>query len=73
MDRKCNACGEINRGDARFCKSCGSPLPAIKVKMTQQELAHEKQVKKFWLTLDAAAVFPKDFPIIPDARSDSIG
>jgi hypothetical protein len=51
MDRKCNACGEINRGDARFCKSCGSPLPAIKVKMTQQELAHEKQVKKFWLTL----------------------
>ena len=51
MDRKCNACGEINRGDAKFCKSCGSPLPAIRAKMTQQELAHEKQVKKFWLTL----------------------
>ena len=48
MDRKCNACGELNRGDARFCKNCGSPLPAIKVKLTQQELAHEKQVKKFW-------------------------
>jgi hypothetical protein len=51
MDRKCNACGEINRGDAKFCKSCGSPLPAVKARMTQQELAHEKQVKKFWLTL----------------------
>jgi len=48
MDRKCNACGELNRGDARLCKNCGSPLPAIKVKLTQQELAHEKQVKKFW-------------------------
>ncbi|MGD0566270.1 MAG: zinc-ribbon domain-containing protein [Candidatus Goldiibacteriota bacterium] len=51
MERKCNACGAQNREDAKFCRSCGSPLPAIKAKLTQQELAHEKQVQKFWRNL----------------------
>ena len=51
MDRKCNACGSYNREDAKFCKNCGSPLPAIKAKLTQKEIEHAKQIRKFWMML----------------------
>ncbi|MCE5300954.1 MAG: zinc ribbon domain-containing protein [Spirochaetia bacterium] len=49
MSRKCNACGLENRDEAKFCSSCGSPLPAVKKQVTAQELAHKKAVKKFWI------------------------
>jgi len=51
MDRTCNACGAMNREDAKFCKNCGSPLPAISRKLTQKEIEHVKQIKKFWIML----------------------
>jgi hypothetical protein len=54
MDRNCNSCGALNREEAKFCKSCGSPLPVIKRKLTQKEIDHEKQMKKFWLTVLSA-------------------
>ena len=51
MDRNCNACGAVNREEAKFCKSCGSPLPVIKKKLTQKEIEHMKRLEKFWYAL----------------------
>ena len=53
MDKKCNACGTYNRDDAKFCRDCGSPLPAVKAKMTQKDIDHAKQIRKFWMMLFA--------------------
>jgi hypothetical protein len=51
MDRNCNACGALNREEAKFCKSCGSPLPVIKKKLTQKEIEHAKNIQKFWYAM----------------------
>ncbi|MEI7542381.1 MAG: zinc ribbon domain-containing protein [bacterium] len=53
MDRKCNACGKINREEAKFCNGCGSPLPVIRRELTPKELEHMKQIKKFFFGMFA--------------------
>lgn len=51
MDRNCKACGAPNREEAKFCKSCGSPLAVVDKKISQKEIEHMKNIKKFWTVL----------------------
>ena len=45
----CKACGAQNRDEAKFCKSCGSPLPQKKAPVMDK--AKEAAVRKFWLNI----------------------
>jgi|GEM_PF-1157091 hypothetical protein len=77
MDRTCKACGVSNRDDAKFCKSCGSPLPAVKQADIEKEKEHKKNASRFWRTASAifAAVCVIVFFIYKSAdsvRKDSI-
>jgi hypothetical protein len=49
MSKTCNACGKENRDEAKFCSSCGSPLPQKKI--PPRDRAKGEAVKKFWLRL----------------------
>ncbi len=48
MDRACKACGASNREDAKFCRSCGSPLPAVKPRDLAAEKRKAESERKFW-------------------------
>ena len=56
MDRNCKACGTLNREEAKFCRSCGSPLPVAKKALTAKELQHQKQIQKFWYAFAGSLV-----------------
>lgn len=42
----CKACGVENRDEAKFCRSCGSPLPQVKI--APRDIKKEQAAKKFW-------------------------
>lgn len=52
----CKACGTENRDEARFCSSCGVPLPQKKgEKEIKTRTAHVSTVKSFWMPVFGVA------------------
>jgi len=51
----CKACGTENRDEAKFCSSCGVPLPQKKEQSKKGQAAHVSTFRSFWMPIFTVA------------------
>jgi hypothetical protein len=62
INRFCASCGEVLRGDAKFCVNCGAPRPTAPVREPSPELAGEEPTKDADVVPEEPAFAPAIMP-----------
>jgi len=68
-DVTCSRCSTTNRASARFCRSCGAPLPASDPRSTIRALIEHLPAQTPDASTGAVALRPNDAPLHPPAAA----